>query len=542
MHSLLAHRRSIWLIAIFGLLVALLAPLATASGARASTHPEGAASLVLPLDDDDDEIEAMVWIDDVEVSESAEAATFTVSKLGRTEKRIEIEVSTSDIEAEAGLDYEGTKETISLPKRRVVSRTVTVPIIDDIVDEDAETFAVTLSHPDGVLVAKDVGIGTIFDNADQAGVQVDAGDGILIEEGGDTDSFTVRLLSEPASNVLFSIVPDTAQLTAEPTEFIFGPTNWNEAQTVTVTAVEDGVNEDSPHQSSIGFDLKSADSKYDGLAVPPLIATIVDGDPDPVYLLGVSAGIPGQELSFSVDPAVGSGTSTYAWTALFGGSTFAEGTAPTFKFTPTQGGQYTVTVEIEDATLGDSTHTVEAIVLGDIASNIFVNDIIWLADKKITLGCNPPVNDAFCPDKRVTRGQMAAFLVRFLGLTDDGGGNTFIDDDDSVFENDIAKLAAAGITSGCNPPESTKFCPGRQITRAEMAGFLTRALGLTDNGGGNLFIDDDIWIFEDDIDKLATAGITRGCNPPDNDMFCPGDLVTRGQMAAFLRRAESLIP
>ena len=44
-------------------------------------------------------------------------------------------------------------------------------------------------------------------------------------------------------------------------------------------------------------------------------------------------------------------------------------------------------------------------------------------------------------------------------------------------------------------------------------------------------------IVESDIDKLATAGVTRGCNPPVNDRFCPGSNVTRGQMAAFLRRA-----
>lgn len=40
-----------------------------------------------------------------------------------------------------------------------------------------------------------------------------------------------------------------------------------------------------------------------------------------------------------------------------------------------------------------------------------------------------------------------------------------------------------------------------------------------------------------DIGWLATAGITRGCNTPDNDLFCPEDPVTRGQLAAFLRRA-----
>jgi hypothetical protein len=69
-----------------------------------------------------------------------------------------------------------------------------------------------------------------------------------------------------------------------------------------------------------------------------------------------------------------------------------------------------------------------------------------------------------------------------------------------------------------------------------MAAFLTRALHLTDPGTVD-FIDDNGSIFEDDIAKLATAGITTGCNPPTNDRYCPNDPVTRGQMAAFLHRA-----
>ena len=72
-----------------------------------------------------------------------------------------------------------------------------------------------------------------------------------------------------------------------------------------------------------------------------------------------------------------------------------------------------------------------------------------------------------------------------------------------------------------------------------MAAFLVRALGLTEDGGGNYFVDDDGSAFEDDIAKLAAAGITRGCNPPDNDEFCPTSPVTREQMAAFLNRATS---
>jgi hypothetical protein len=46
-------------------------------------------------------------------------------------------------------------------------------------------------------------------------------------------------------------------------------------------------------------------------------------------------------------------------------------------------------------------------------------------------------------------------------------------------------------------------------------------------------------VFEADINALAAAGISKGCNPPDNDRFWPTDDITRGQMAAFLHRALS---
>jgi hypothetical protein len=108
---------------------------------------------------------------------------------------------------------------------------------------------------------------------------------------------------------------------------------------------------------------------------------------------------------------------------------------------------------------------------------------------------------------------MAAFLARALGLSDNGGGNTFIDDG-SVFENDVAKLAAAGITKGCNPPQNNRFCPDDPLTREQMAAFPARAYRLADDGGGNTLVDDDGSVFEDDIAKLAVAGITRDCNPP----------------------------
>ncbi len=114
---------------------------------------------------------------------------------------------------------------------------------------------------------------------------------------------------------------------------------------------------------------------------------------------------------------------------------------------------------------------------------------------------------------------------------------TFVDDNGSVFEDSIDWLAVERITMGCNPPVNDRFCPRDPVTRGEMAAFLVRAMGYVDDGGGDLFVDDDANVFEGAIDRLGAAGVTEGCNPPTNDRFCPDDPVTRGQLAAFLKRA-----
>jgi uncharacterized delta-60 repeat protein len=170
----------------------------------------------------------------------------------------------------------------------------------------------------------------------------------------------------------------------------------------------------------------------------------------------------------------------------------------------------------------------------DDDGSVFEADIEWLAASGITAGCNPPTNDLFCPDAAVTRGQMAAFLVRALGLKASGSFE-FSDDDDSVFEADIEKLAEAGITVGCNPPTNDLFCPDGVVTRGQMAAFLHRALpDLPARGSAPGFDDVAGSVFEADITWLARTGVTRGCSETS---FCPESPVTRGQMAAFLHRA-----
>jgi hypothetical protein len=166
-------------------------------------------------------------------------------------------------------------------------------------------------------------------------------------------------------------------------------------------------------------------------------------------------------------------------------------------------------------------------------THVFAGDVAWLARESVTRGCNAPWNDEFCPDAPVTRGQMAAFLVRVLDLP--AGESPFTDTTGSGFEAEIAALYSSEITTGCDVGDPTRFCPDDPVTRGEMAVFLVRALQLP--AASSAFTDAAGSPYEPEIGALAAAGITRGCDPLDNARFCPGDPVTRAQMAAFLRRA-----
>lgn len=175
----------------------------------------------------------------------------------------------------------------------------------------------------------------------------------------------------------------------------------------------------------------------------------------------------------------------------------------------------------------------------DDDGNTHEGSIEAIFSEGITKGCDTR-GILFCPNDPVTRGQMAAFLVRSLPFpnpTEDHFG----DDNNSTFEADINRIAETGITRGCNPPTNSSFCPDRAITRAEMATFLVRAFpDLMPEEASDRFTDDNSDAHQENINKLAAAGITLGCNPPENTQYCPRAQVTRAEMASFLIRALGL--
>ena len=167
--------------------------------------------------------------------------------------------------------------------------------------------------------------------------------------------------------------------------------------------------------------------------------------------------------------------------------------------------------------------------INDYSTTPFAADIAWARQAGISSGC---LADMFCTNNAVTRGQAATFLSRAFHYPK-ATRDYFTDDTGIANEPNINRIAEAGIASGC---AVGRFCPLPPITRAQVASLLARALDLP-AATEDRFDDDNGTRFEDDINRLAQAGIGSGCGVRT---FCPAGQVTRGQLMALLHRA--LVP
>jgi hypothetical protein len=147
-------------------------------------------------------------------------------------------------------------------------------------------------------------------------------------------------------------------------------------------------------------------------------------------------------------------------------------------------------------------------------------------------------NGLFGRDDPLTRGQMAAVLVRLLELSLNPPASPSFQDvpTDHPFYAQIEALKADGITSGCstNPP---KFCPEDPTLRGQLAVFLAIGLGL-DLGAipaQPIFTDvDAAHPFFRHIQAVAQAGLMAGCSQSPAQ-FCPDLEMLRAPAAAVAR-------
>lgn len=183
----------------------------------------------------------------------------------------------------------------------------------------------------------------------------------------------------------------------------------------------------------------------------------------------------------------------------------------------------------------------------DTRGSAHERNVLCMEDLGFTEGLRG--GDSFGPRRDVNRGQMASFIVRFvehvIGEELDVGDGFRDVPDGYVHAENISKLENIGVTEGTRRSGGREFAPLDEVTRAQMASFISRALTFVDDGYGrpetvpprtaeDYWVDHEGSVHKQNIDALAWGGIVGGFA---DGTFGPARAVKRDQMASFITRA-----
>ena len=228
------------------------------------------------------EVQAGRWTLDFEqaaytVDEGADV-TVTVTMDADPLTAVEIPLVITDQNgAEAG-DYSGIPISLTFSAGDIV-KTFTFSATDDSIDDDGESVRIGIGTPlpNGIKRGNPSrAIVTITDN-DEPGVSISKAS-LDIEEG-DSDTYEVALDTEPAGDVTVTIGGTTGtDLSLDQDTLTFTDQNWNQPQTVTVTAGEDADKVDEAPATLRHTVSSLDDGAYNGLSADDVTVTITDDD------------------------------------------------------------------------------------------------------------------------------------------------------------------------------------------------------------------------------------------------------------------------
>ena len=179
---------------------------ALSNAANASIDDAGGTGTIL----DDDDIPGTVSGEGLTIADASAAEggslAFTVSLTPVSGRAVTVDYATSNGTAVAGTDYTAASGSVTLAAGDI-TKTVTVATTEDTLDEDDETFTVTLSNPGNALLGDATGTGTITDGDDPVSVTVAFGQTDYRVDEGSTVSVAVNLSAAPRREV---VIPLTA--------------------------------------------------------------------------------------------------------------------------------------------------------------------------------------------------------------------------------------------------------------------------------------------------------------------------------------------
>ena len=192
------------------------------------------------------------------IGEGAGTATYRVSLSAPPSANVTINYATADGTATAGSDYTAASGTLTFtPANWETGQTVDVTITDDTVDDDDETFTFTLSNPgSGAVLSRALSLSTTIIDDDSRGLMLPAfsvtGPTTVAEHAG-TATYTVTLSAQPSATVTVGYATRNgtaragADYRAKRGTLTFTPTNWNTAQTVAVTIINNRLDDDGKY-------------------------------------------------------------------------------------------------------------------------------------------------------------------------------------------------------------------------------------------------------------------------------------------------------
>ena len=317
-----------------------------------------------------------------QATEAGGTATFTVKLATQPTANVTIAVSSGDT-------GEGTVSPATLTFRPTGStelwstaQTVTVTGVDDSLDDETQTYDVTLASPTGsdagysALSAQTVSVTTTDDDA--AAVVVSAVSGQATEAGG-AATFTVKLATRPTANVAIAVSSgDTTEGTVSPATLTFRPTGstelWSTAQTVTVTGVDDSLDDGTQTYDITVGSPTGSDTDYSALSSQTVSVTTTDDDTAAVVVSAVSgqAAEAGGTATFTVKLAT-QPTANVTIAVTSGDTTEGAVSPATLTFTPSGAGIWstaqTVTVTGVDDSLDDETQTYDVTLASPTGSD-----------------------------------------------------------------------------------------------------------------------------------------------------------------------------
>ncbi len=133
------------------------------------------------------------------------------------------------------------------------------------------------------------------------------GGSTIVSESGTTDTFNVVLSRQPLSNVVLNVSSgNLTEATVNKATLTFTPVNWNVAQTVTVTGVDDAVVDGTQITPvTVSVNAATSDDAYDAVANAVVSVSTLDNESLSAPVLNPVAPFPGAQPSLTWQPVAG---------------------------------------------------------------------------------------------------------------------------------------------------------------------------------------------------------------------------------------------